>query len=831
MLHVGVIKLWNASQKQPLESIRVHSAGINAIYFAAGGSSRMFCSCADGALVLYNMKNRQVEFKTQSGHTDTIFECEYQPKSPDALATCSYDGTVKIWNVPDLSLTQTLYGTDCIIYSCSWSPDSKKIAATTIAGELLIWDAETSRVMAKYKYHTKASYAVAWNQFNPSLLLTTSADNTAVVIEVNMEDIEDLSSQKNQRIGSRRNHKTAKKTSDYATPVQKTVYKHASPVFGCAWSAHSALGKYFATGCQDSIVRLFEYPSSDGACLHAFSGHSARSFSVAWSPLIPGLLASGSDDKKVLVWEVELPKVEGSPKRVNCMRQLVGHQSNIRALSWNHEQRQILISGSWDATMRIWNVVSATCLQVIFDHVADIYTVTSHPARPFCYVSCSRDSTLRVWEIEGLIMRLRYKAILTGTLDSIIGDTTDGRPPDMTWTGDSLEPVLYGRASRQLNKSFNIEMTSEKGGPPVLSGGPISSTDPVDNLALAEMYRNFYNYFSGSNGSNNFWDCVVAVCKHRIDPSNKHLAAQYAKMNANSVSGVNEAFPEHAIIGIAKSSARQLEQVKTTVRRGDIGGKAEEQLRQAAMIFAQTGDFIKYCSIMIEIGDWMAALAMAPCVSHDYWLHLMKGHSQHLKNKLSEDCIPYLIGTGQDREAVDFYLSRKDALSAMIVSKMSETRTDIIPDLSDTREGISSNEKDSLATAEVLAYTSWAGGIENECRDRTETEEEESRRMVRQVALRLVEANISLAKPICAAAHLVAVNDVDAAIQVLLLCGGMRYFSPENALRNFLIVDSGSIVMSFLSVLQSMTWPMPQPGASEKRRTTFLWQWHRKQSI
>jgi hypothetical protein len=42
----------------------------------------------------------------------------------------------------------------------------------------------------------------------------------------------------------------------------------------------------------------------------------------------------------------------------------------------------------------------------------------------------------------------------------------------------------------------------------------------------------------------------------------------------------------------------------------------------------------------------------------------------------------------------------------------------------------------------------------------------------------LVEANISLAKPICAAAHLVAVNDVDAAIQVLLLCGGMRYFSP-----------------------------------------------------
>lgn len=738
----------------------------------------MFCACSDGTLVLYNMKNRLVEFKTQSGHTDTIFECAYQPKSPDTLATCSYDGTVKIWNVPDLSLTQTLHGTDCIIYSCSWSPDSKKVVASTIGGEILIWDADTSRVMVKYKYHTKASYSVSWNQFDPNLILSTSADSSAVVIEINMEDIEDLGSQTNQRIGSRRNPKAkmAKKTpaAEYGTPRSITTYKHASPVFGCAWGVHSSLSKYFATGCQDSVVRIFQYPSTDGSCIYAFSGHSARSFSVAWSPLIPGLLASGSDDTKILVWEVALPKPEGSPKKVNFMRQLVGHKSNIRALSWNFEQRQILISGSWDATMRIWNVVSATCLQVIFDHVADIYTVTSHPARPFCYVSCSRDSTLRVWEIEGLILRLRFKAILCGSLDSVIGDTHEGSTPPMSWTGDSLEPILLGRASSQLSRAFSVQMPSDSGFGPPGSGSFRNSgcDDPVDNLALAEMYRNFYNYFSGSNGSANFWDCVVAACKQRVDPSNKNLAAQYAKMNAANITGVSEAFPESAIIGIAKSSARQLEQVKMTARRGDISGKAEEQLRQAAMIFAQTGDFIKYCSIMIEIGDWMAALAMAPCVSHDYWLHLMKGHAQHLKNKLSEDCVPYLIGTGQDREAVDFYLQRKDSLSAMVVSKMSESRTDIIPNLTVDKKISSEEEKEREASVEAMAYASWEGDVANECRERTETEAEESRRMVRQVALRLVEVNMSLAKPICAAAHLVAVNDLEAAVQLMLLCGG-----------------------------------------------------------
>jgi hypothetical protein len=73
--------------------------------------------------------------------------------------------------------------------------------------------------------------------------------------------------------------------------------------------------------------------------------------------------------------------------------------------------------------------------------------------------------------------------------------------------------------------------------------------------------------------------------------------------------------------------------------RGDLTGKVEENLRKAATKFAQTGvkqlcralsclsasgmtcvvwcgvgagDFAKYCSLMVEVGDWKAALAMAP---------------------------------------------------------------------------------------------------------------------------------------------------------------------------------------------------------------------------
>jgi WD40 repeat protein len=40
------------------------------------------------------------------------------------------------------------------------------------------------------------------------------------------------------------------------------------------------------------------------APLYVLEAHRARVFSVLWSPLVAGLLASGSDDQLILIWEV-----------------------------------------------------------------------------------------------------------------------------------------------------------------------------------------------------------------------------------------------------------------------------------------------------------------------------------------------------------------------------------------------------------------------------------------------------------------------------------------------------------------------------------------------
>ena len=191
----GIVKIWNASQKQsPLESIRVANSGILSIHFGAG-TKRAVCGCYDGSVVVHHFGKKQLEYSTFAGHTETIFDCSFSPKSPDLLATCSYDRTVKIWGIAALNLTKTLHNSDasakCIIYRCSWSPKADAIAASTSDGFVLVWEVASGREVARYANHNKPAFCVAWNKLNESLIASVSGDNTLVVLEVDLPSLLD----------------------------------------------------------------------------------------------------------------------------------------------------------------------------------------------------------------------------------------------------------------------------------------------------------------------------------------------------------------------------------------------------------------------------------------------------------------------------------------------------------------------------------------------------------------------------------------------------------------------------------------------------------------
>ena len=58
---------------------------------------------------------------------------------------------------------------------------------------------------------------------------------------------------------------------------------------------------------------------------------------------------------------------------------LKGHSHNVRAITFNPELPWCLISGAWDATIKLWDIRSGNCIYTITDHTADVYGITFHP--------------------------------------------------------------------------------------------------------------------------------------------------------------------------------------------------------------------------------------------------------------------------------------------------------------------------------------------------------------------------------------------------------------------------------------------------------------------
>jgi guanine nucleotide-binding protein subunit beta-2-like 1 protein len=126
-------------------------------------------------------------------------------------------------------------------------------------------------------------------------------------------------------------------------------------------------------------------------------GHQGWVTSLATTPENPNLLLSSSRDKTVLVWMLT-PSGDsescGFPRRA-----LKGHSHFVEDVVISSDG-QFALSGSWDGTLRLWDINTGTTTKRFVGHTKDVLSVAfSVDNRQI--ISASRDKTIKLWNTLG----------------------------------------------------------------------------------------------------------------------------------------------------------------------------------------------------------------------------------------------------------------------------------------------------------------------------------------------------------------------------------------------------------------------------------------------
>lgn len=238
------------------------------------------------------------------------------------LISASKDSTIKVWNIADGVLQQTLVGHTLGVNAIAVAADGRTIASASDDRDVRIWSLSegTSRVIGRHD---------SW------------VNDVAL---------------------SRDGRWAVSAGSDAAIRIWDLLATTASPRppldahTDTVWSvAISPSGNVLASASSDGTVRLWTFPACEPIARK--QGHTSWVCGVAISPS-GKTLASASDDGTVRLWSMEggTPLKVLTPDATDSALAL----SPVRGLSWLDDE--LLLSASIDGTYRTWRVRDGACI-------------------------------------------------------------------------------------------------------------------------------------------------------------------------------------------------------------------------------------------------------------------------------------------------------------------------------------------------------------------------------------------------------------------------------------------------------------------------------------
>ena len=289
--------------------------------------------------------------------SSSIFSIAFDPSS-DLIAFGDGNGAVKIFSINEGTERTTLISHSDLIWSVAISEDSKLVASAGNDNKIVIFDTEKLSFLTLKLNQPSTPLSIVFDEENKSLISAWRNGDIAIwniesgclitIFNAHIKSIRTISFDKKRRIlVSASNDGEIKIWNIASNTCIKSIQTSSKRINEITISPD---GKLIACDQYNSIM-IFDL---DGNLKGILEGHDDWVYSVAFSH-DGELIATGSRDRTVKVWDLV---------SMTCLKTLEGHTNTIHSVRFSSSSL-ILGTGSFDNSLRLWDIKSGENLRTI----------------------------------------------------------------------------------------------------------------------------------------------------------------------------------------------------------------------------------------------------------------------------------------------------------------------------------------------------------------------------------------------------------------------------------------------------------------------------------
>lgn len=291
------------------ESIKLvgHNDRINTIEWG-NDYNTIISGGIDKKIAIFNI-NQKKKIADLTGHNGGINSVSINKNN--LAATASDDGTIKIWDLNNQTLTKTLYGHANVVSIAKWINSNNLLFSGSYDGDLRIWNVNLSQSGKPLDNHSGSIFS---GDHSPDGLFVVSGGEDKKLI---FWDV---------------------KSNNYITEIS-VVYDSINAI---DWNKK---GNLIACGFSNGLVSIYDANTKE--VIKSFNAHQKKIKSLEFSP-DSKYLATCSEDRTIKIWDTQ---------KYVIIKELKGHNGSVNCLRWRNDGLKIA-SCSDDSTIIIWDFLA-----------------------------------------------------------------------------------------------------------------------------------------------------------------------------------------------------------------------------------------------------------------------------------------------------------------------------------------------------------------------------------------------------------------------------------------------------------------------------------------